>query len=286
MRFYEFEAKTLLGKQGVPLARNGTANTPDDAARLAGEIGGPVVLKSQVLSGGRMKAGGIKFADTPDEASAAAAEILKLEINGQLPRNVLVEAKANVAHEYYAGVIFDALAKRPLLIFSDMGGIDIEEVAESHPEHISRTHLSSLLPLSDYKVKEAIAALGVTGADLTGLIPIVTRLVRTFLQYGLTLAEINPLAKLDNGRFMCLEFSAAWAPIRPLYNLFSFTVIPRLGAWVARNPEAYGYLVESIRRFPDQRQFKALLEQAGFAGVWYRNLSFGIVAIHTGVRPN
>ena len=88
------------------------------------------------------------------------------------------------------------------------------------------------------------------------------------------------------GRFMCLEFSAAWAPIRPLYNLFSFTVIPRLGAWVARNPEAYGYLVESIRRFPDQRQFKALLEQAGFAGVWYRNLSFGIVAIHTGVRPN
>jgi len=205
MRFYEFEAKALLGKQGVPLARNGTANTPEEAARLAGEIGGPVVLKSQVLSGGRMKAGGIKFADTPDEASAAAAEILKLEINGQLPRNVLVEAKANVAHEYYAGVIFDALAKRPLLIFSDMGGIDIEEVAESHPEHISRTHLSSLLPLSDYKVKEAIAALGVTGADLTGLIPIVTRLVRTFLQYGLTLAEINPLAKLDNGRFMCLD---------------------------------------------------------------------------------
>src|SRR3989304_9584556 len=107
MRFYEFEAKTLLGKQGVPLARNGTANTPEEAARLAAEIGGPVVLKSQVLSGGRMKAGGIRFADTPEETQRAAADILKLEIRGQLPRCVLVGAKAAVKKEYYLGVTYD-----------------------------------------------------------------------------------------------------------------------------------------------------------------------------------
>ena len=84
------------------------------------------------------------------------------------------------------------------------------------------------------------------------------------------------------GRFLCLEFSTPWAPVRPFYNFFSFAVIPRLGALVAQAPEAYTYLVESIRRFPDQRSFKALMEQAGFADVTYRNLSFGIACIHVG----
>ncbi|MBE0548227.1 MAG: class I SAM-dependent methyltransferase [Rubrivivax sp.] len=87
------------------------------------------------------------------------------------------------------------------------------------------------------------------------------------------------------GRFLCLEFSTPWAPVRPFYNFFSFAVIPRLGALVAQAPEAYTYLVESIRRFPDQRSFKALMEQAGFADVSYRNLSFGIACIHAGSKP-
>ena len=87
------------------------------------------------------------------------------------------------------------------------------------------------------------------------------------------------------GRFLCLEFSTPWAPVRPFYNFFSFAVIPRLGALVAQAPEAYTYLVESIRRFPDQRSFKALMEQAGFADVTYRNLSFGIACIHVGSKP-
>ncbi len=87
------------------------------------------------------------------------------------------------------------------------------------------------------------------------------------------------------GRFLCLEFSTPYAPIRPFYNLFSFTIIPRLGAWIADAPEAYNYLVESIRRFPDQRAFKAMIEEAGFVDVSYRNLSFGIACIHRGMRP-
>jgi demethylmenaquinone methyltransferase/2-methoxy-6-polyprenyl-1,4-benzoquinol methylase len=88
------------------------------------------------------------------------------------------------------------------------------------------------------------------------------------------------------GRFLCLEFSRPWAPIKPFYDLFSFTVIPRLGAWVARDPEAYTYLVESIRRFPDQREMQRIMEQAGFSAVSYHNLSFGIACLHRGVKSS
>ena len=98
------------------------------------------------------------------------------------------------------------------------------------------------------------------------------------------LAEALRVLK-PGGRFLCLEFSTPWAPVRPFYNFFSFAVIPRLGAMVAQAPEAYTYLVESIRRFPDQRSFQALMEQAGFAEVRYRNLSTGIACIHVGVKP-
>lgn len=86
------------------------------------------------------------------------------------------------------------------------------------------------------------------------------------------------------GRFLCLEFSRPWTPIKPFYDLFSFIVIPRLGAWVARDPEAYTYLIESIRRFPDQQEMKRIMEQAGFAAVNYRNLSFGIACLHRGIK--
>ena len=205
MRFYEFEAKRLLAKQGVRLPAGGTANQPQDAHRIAADVGGPVVLKSQVLSGGRMKAGGVKFADTPDEAEKACLEILELPIKDQLPVNVLVEAKAAVAKEYYLGVTFDAVAKQPLMIISDMGGIDIEEVAETHPEHVAKVHFSTLVPFTDYKAKEAVASLGITGGDLNQLTAVMSRLVRTFLAYDLTLAEINPLGKLEDGSFVVLD---------------------------------------------------------------------------------
>ena len=205
MRFYEFEAKQLLAKQGVPVPQGGVAATPEDAERIAGEVGGAVVLKSQVLSGGRMKAGGVKFADTPAEARTAAEEILKLEISGQLPVSVLVEAKAGIKQEYYLGITYDAVAKQPVAIFSDMGGIDIEEVAEQHPGHVVKHNFSALLPYSDYKMKELIASLGITGRQLTSITRIGTRLVQAFLDYGLTLAEINPLSQLDDGSFVALD---------------------------------------------------------------------------------
>jgi len=152
-----------------------------------------------------MKAGAVKFADTPDEAATLFDEILPIVVNGQHAESILVEEKSPIAQEYYVGVTWDGRRKLPVLIFSDMGGIDIEEVAEKHPEHVSKTHFSTILPLSPRIAKEAIGATGVTGGDLNRLTPIVFELMKIFLDYDLTLAEINPLVRLENGRFAVLD---------------------------------------------------------------------------------
>ncbi len=205
MRFYEFEAKTLFARHGIPLLKGRVAKTAAEARDAAAEIAAPVVLKSQVLTGGRMKAGGVKFADDPAAAEQAAAAILALEIKGQKPRGVLVEQRVPVVQEYFAAVTWDGRRKLPVLIFSDMGGIDIEEVAEKHPDHVSRTHLSSILPFSAYRAKEAIGAVGVTGDVLNRMTPILATLVELFLRYDLTLAEINPIGRLEDGRVLVLD---------------------------------------------------------------------------------
>src|ERR671921_246139 len=205
MRFYEYESRRILAREGIPLSQHGFATSAEDAKKIADEIGGPVVIKSQVLTGGRMKAGGVKFADTPDEAEAHAEAILGLEIGGHMPRGVLVDSRVAVQREYYAGVTWDGTRKRPVLIFSDMGGIDIEEVAETHPEHVGRAHFSTLRPFSDYEAKQVIASVGVTGRALTRLTPILSRLARLFVAYDMTLAEINPLAELGDGSFVAVD---------------------------------------------------------------------------------
>ncbi|MDA1096409.1 MAG: acetate--CoA ligase family protein [Chloroflexi bacterium] len=205
MRFYEHESKQFLTRLGIPVPRNGFATNVAEAERIATELAGPVVLKSQVLSGGRMKAGGVRFAASPAEAREATKAILQIEIGGQLPVGVLVESQAKVAKEYYAGILYDPSAKRPMILFSDMGGIDIEQAAEEHPDHVARVPFSSLMPFSEHIAKEAIASLGVSGRALTSLTPILTRLARGFLQHGLTLAEINPLAQLEDGSFVGLD---------------------------------------------------------------------------------
>ncbi|MCH7708401.1 MAG: acetate--CoA ligase family protein [Myxococcales bacterium] len=205
MRFYEHESKALFARHGLPLGPNGLAHSADQARRLAAELSGPIVLKSQVLSGGRMKAGAIKFADTPDEAGPLFDTIMGIEVNGQKPSSVLIEEKSPIAQEYYVGVTWDGRRKLPVVIFSDMGGIDIEEVAETHPDHVSKTHLSTILPISPRIAKEAVGATGVSGGDLNKLTPIVFSLIEIFLKYDLTLAEINPLAKLEDGRFIVLD---------------------------------------------------------------------------------
>ncbi|MCP5070613.1 MAG: hypothetical protein GY946_28960, partial [bacterium] len=205
MRFYEYESKALFRRHGMPLGEGQIVNSTAEARAAAEAIGGPIVVKSQVLSGGRMKAGAVQFADTPDEAAAKYDFVLPIEVGGETARSVLVEAKSPVAHEYFVSVTWDGRRKLPVLLFSDMGGIDIEEVAETHPEHLSRTHFSTILPLSERIAKEAISSVGVSGGDLNRLVPIVYRLMQVFLQYDLTLAEINPVAKLEDGSFIVLD---------------------------------------------------------------------------------
>ncbi len=124
------------------------------------------------------------------------------------------------------------------------------------------------IPLADASVDTVTIAFGIRNV--------------TSLEHALR--EVLRVLK-PGGRFLCLEFSRPWQLIKPFYDLFSFTVIPRLGAWIARDPEAYTYLVESIRRFPDQEEMKRNMEQAGFAQVGYRNLSFGIACLHVGAKP-
>jgi succinyl-CoA synthetase beta subunit len=205
MRFFEYESRRIVEMAGIPVTQYGFCTTAAEARNAAEEIGGPVVIKSQVLTGGRMKAGGVKFADSPDEAETLAGEILELEINGQMPRGVLVDPKAEVAQEYYAGVVWDGTLKRPLMLFSDMGGIDIEEVAEKHPAHVGRGHVSNLLPVSDFQAKDVVAQTGVSGSDLNRATPILARLARLFAERDMTLAEINPLARLEDGSFVALD---------------------------------------------------------------------------------
>jgi succinyl-CoA synthetase beta subunit len=165
MRFYEYESKALFKRHKLPLGEGRVVNAPDEAAQAFEEIGGPVVLKSQVLSGGRMKAGAVKFAESADEAADHFSAILPIVVNGERARSILVEEKSEVAQEYFVAITWDGRVKKPVLIFSDMGGIDIEEVAESHPEHVSKTHFSSILPLTPRIAKEAVGATGVTGSD-------------------------------------------------------------------------------------------------------------------------
>jgi succinyl-CoA synthetase beta subunit len=205
MRFFEYESRRIVAKAGIPVSAHGFATTPEEARELAAGIGAPTVIKSQVLTGGRMKAGGVKFADTPAEAAAHAEAILALEIGGHMPRGVLVDSRVAVKQEYYAGVTWDGTRKRPVLIFSDMGGIDIEEVAETHPDRVGRGHFSTLRPFSDFEAKQVIASVGVTGRALTRLTPILTRLARLFRDYDMTLAEINPLAETDDGSFVAVD---------------------------------------------------------------------------------
>jgi len=205
MRFYEFEAKQILRKFGVPIPEGKIAYTAEEAVQIFQSLDQEVVIKAQVLSGGRMKAGGVKFANNANEVKKVTEEIMNITINNQSPIGVIVEPKSPIEQEYYAAVTWDGVAKKPVVIFSDMGGIDIEEVAEKHPEHLSRTHLPNLRPASDYHAKLAVSNVGITGRDLGQLSRMLKKLIDIFIEYDLTLSEINPIAKLTDNSFIALD---------------------------------------------------------------------------------
>jgi len=166
VRFYEYEAKSLLKKQSILIPAQKFARTVTEAEEAAAQIGFPVVLKSQVLSGGRMKGGGVKFATCAEEVNEAASNILKLKIRGKTPAGILIEAKCAIQQEYYLGVTYDSAAKLPVAIFSDLGGIDIEEAAERNPKRVAKSYISALLPFYDFQAKQLVSSVGITGRDL------------------------------------------------------------------------------------------------------------------------
>ena len=205
MRFFEHESKNLLARRGIAVPVGRLAYSAAEAVAAAVAVGLPVVLKARTLSGGRMKAGAVRFAETQEEARGAAEALLGLEMAGRKPQGLLVETEVDVAREYYVGMIYDPLAKRPLAIVSDRGGIDIEEVAAREPEHVVRRPLSALLPLAPFSFREAVVGLGIAGSELMSLADLLHRLAQLFLTYDLTLAEINPLAVLADGSLVALD---------------------------------------------------------------------------------
>src|SRR3954468_11627935 len=193
MRFFEYEAREIVKRAGIPVTKYGFTTDASEARSIAEDIGGPVVIKSQVLTGGRMKAGGVQFADTPEEAATKAEQVLGLGINDHEPRGVMVDARADVGQEYDAGVVWDGTRKQPVMIFSDVGGIDIEQVAEEQPDRVGRRHFQTTRPFSPYMAKELIASVGLPGTALNRLPPIIPKLAELFVRHDMTLAETNPL---------------------------------------------------------------------------------------------
>ena len=199
MKLQEYMGKDLLREAGVPVPSGRVASTPEEAAEIARGLGS-VAVKAQVLVGGRGKAGGIKLADTPEEARQQAAEILGMDIKGLTVDKVLVEQQVKIAKEYYAGITLDRAKHRFILMLSSMGGVDIEDVAASNPEAIIRTWIDPAYGLTGYDVRAAMFKAGFEQSAFKDLQRILMGLYRVMVQTDAMLAEINPLAVTQDGK--------------------------------------------------------------------------------------
>jgi succinyl-CoA synthetase beta subunit/citryl-CoA synthetase large subunit len=205
MRFYEFEAKQLLQKHGIPLVQGAVAKTAEDAERIASDIGGPVILKPQVIAPG-MAAASVKEAVNASAAKAAAAELLKIDDGGRKPKGILVEARPS-GPTYSLSFTYDGTKKLPVIAGSDMAG-KIDDIADEHPHRIVRRHFSALYPFSDYIAKELAQSMGFRGNDLQRMTRIVSGLARLFLKYDLADLDITSLVKVQDGSFLVLDVEA------------------------------------------------------------------------------
>src|SRR5271167_252633 len=193
MDLLEYQGKQLFARHGLRVSSGEAVTTVEDAVRVADEVGYPVVIKAQVLIGGRGKAGGVKLAANAEEARKHATNILGMDIHGHTVRTLWIERASDIATEYYASVLLDRSAKKPLVIFSVEGGVDIEEVAEKTPEKLIRRHVDPLAGLSREEAVE-IAADGGADADVVdGVADALQALYEVWLEEDATLAEINPL---------------------------------------------------------------------------------------------
>jgi succinyl-CoA synthetase beta subunit len=202
---YEYQGKELLRSYGLETLPGIVAGTPEEAARAAETLGGTVAIKAQVLIGGRGKAGGIAVVHSPEEAQKEAERILGMDIRGHTVRRVYVEGGAEIDQEFYLSITVDRAAKRPLILFSTEGGVDIEEVAETKPEAIVRTHIDPLVGLLPYQVREITFAAGLSGDAAKGVGRTLTRLYEAFEGLDASLVEINPLVVTKDGTVLTLD---------------------------------------------------------------------------------
>jgi succinyl-CoA synthetase beta subunit len=205
VKIHEYQAKNILRRYGIPVQPGKVASTPEEAEAIAREFGEPVVIKAQVYVGGRGKAGGIQFGDTPELARAAAQKVLGMDIKGLTVEKVLVTPKIEIAEEYYLGVALDRASQAPVAIVSAAGGVDIEQVAEEAPEKIIRKVIDvrwGLLPLD---ARNMLAEAGVPHQVVAKGGAILSALARTFMETDANLAEINPLALTKDGQVMAAD---------------------------------------------------------------------------------
>ncbi len=206
MDLYEYQGKELFKRHGIPVSEGRLATTPDEAAAAAAELGGQVVVKAQVLTGGRGKAGGIKLAEGADDAREKAGQILGMDINGHVVRKVWIEQASDIANEYYLSLTFDRGAKKPLFMFTTEGGVDIEEVAENSPEKLVRLHVDPFEGFQPWQARRLIYGAGVEDPnEQKQILSIVGKLYDTFVATDALLSEINPLIVTPEGEVKALD---------------------------------------------------------------------------------
>ncbi|TEU12092.1 MAG: ADP-forming succinate--CoA ligase subunit beta [Anaerolineales bacterium] len=198
MKLHEYQSKRIFARYGVPIPRGDVASTPDDAYKIAARLKGRVVVKAQVLVGGRGKAGGIKLAKDAPEAEAKASQILGMDIGGLKVRKVLIdEAAMDIIREIYLGIVIDRAACCPVMMASAEGGVEIEEVAKVMPERIFKVSIDPFLGLRGYQARELAFGIGLEKSLISSFISIATGLYNAFVGCDASLAEINPLLVTD-----------------------------------------------------------------------------------------
>jgi succinyl-CoA synthetase beta subunit len=205
MKLHEYQSKQIFAKYGIPIPRGRVAATADEAKQIAKELGSRVVIKSQVLVGGRGKAGGIRLAKTPDEAGELAGQILAMEIKGLPVRKVLVDEAANIETEIYLGITNDRAARKPVMMASSAGGVEIEEVARLTPEKIIKVYIDPLLGLRDYQARDIAAGIDLPREHWRQFGQIARGLWQAYLDCDATLAEINPLVITGDNKLLAVD---------------------------------------------------------------------------------
>ncbi|UYN89398.1 MAG: ADP-forming succinate--CoA ligase subunit beta [Anaerolineales bacterium] len=205
MKLHEFDSKKIFAQYRVPVPKGKIAKTPKEAGEIAKKLGGAVVVKAQVLVGGRGKAGGVKVVKTAKQAQDAAKQILGMDIKGLPVRKVLIDPAIGIASEIYLGITNDRAARQPVMIASAAGGVDIEEVAATNPEKIIRVHVNPLLGLQDYNIRDLAVGIELDRNHWAAFHTICKGLWEAYKNSDATLAEINPLVITKDNELLAID---------------------------------------------------------------------------------